>query len=239
MTTLENLLTPLTVMTPTTPQPPPLPSGWRDTLSSPWFRTLQLVVLIAQASVGIAVIAKSSAPKSWTPDTGSVTKPPQHKLTVMDRGHPTEVNLISNPAFLPELELTVDGKPARFLVDTGSTHVCLLGNAMETLGLRADAVFHTDVYTARGRHDSLTGYVKSATFGIGDETTVQIDNVLVLPGDAQSSYQGLLSGAFLQAIGAVIDFRDGTMRIGRGGKNAIQEPGDGAKPTHDVQLQTK
>jgi len=189
--------------------------------------------------MAIAFAAKWNPAKSWTPNTGSVTQAPEHNLTVMDYGQPATINLISNPAHLPELELSINGKPARFLVDTGSSHVCLLGNALETFGLRADAEFDADVYTARGRHTSRHGYVKSATFGIGDGTTVQVESMIVMPGDAKASFQGLLSGAFLQAIGAVIDFRAGTMRIGAHGKNAIHEPGDDAKPTRDVQLQTK
>jgi predicted aspartyl protease len=228
------MLISISSMTTTAPQPTPLPSDRRDKPSSPSFRLLQRGLLIAQVVSIVWIISamKFHPDKSWTPDTSSVTETPPHKLTVTNCGHPAVVNLISNPVFLPELELTINGKPARFLVDTGSTHVCLLGNAMETLGLRADAEFDADIGTAHGRKIIRTGYVKSATFGIGNGTTVQMENVLVIADDVEASHQGLLSGAFLNAIGGVIDLRAGTVRLG--GCENIHEPRDDAKPTPNV-----
>lgn len=199
--------------------------------SSPWFRTILSVVFLLQVIWLVLTIILFDVPtrldpaESWTSDTGSVTKPQQQTLTVTSYDHLAVVNLISNPHALPELELTINGKPARFLVDTGSSVVCLLWDALETFGLRADAEFETDVITARGLHNNVRiGYVKSANFSIGDGTTVQIDNVYVLPPHTGASYQGLLSGAFLKAIGAVIDFRDGTMRLEGHGEKFIHEP---------------
>jgi hypothetical protein len=92
--------------------------------------------------------------------------------------------------------------------------------AFKIAGSRAARQPHVIYHSAHGRQIIRTGYVKSSTFGIGNGTTVQIENVLVIAGDGKASYQGLLSGAFLTAIGGVIDFRDGTLQIAGYGKNA-------------------
>ena len=117
----------------------------------------------------------------------------------------------------PVVELSINGRPARFLVDTDSPFVCLLKNALEDLGLLAVAELGQNVRACH--YEAIEGFVRSATIVIGDGTAVLVENALVLPGDAHAPYQGILSSSFLKSIGAELDLPAGTLRI-----SGIQNP---------------
>jgi membrane protease YdiL (CAAX protease family) len=158
-------------------------------------------------------------------------------LTVTSPGKPAAVPLepsggqVVGPVVV---DLSVNGQPARFLVDTSSPAVCLLNNALEGLGLLSSAVLGTKV-EAGTQHEQITGYVKSAAFVIGDGTTVRVENALVVPDDANDSYQGVLSPGFLYAIGAVIDFGAKTLRLGGDGNNVTLLPSNGESASLSAQ----
>lgn len=191
---------------------------------------------------------KEGRPKRSAWATAPVKHGLTHTLTVTAPGKPSVVPLAqSSNDNLVVVALSVNGRPVRFLVDTGSPLVCLRNNALEGLGLQALGT--SDAHNFVGfPYEQIVGYIKSATFVIGDGTTVQVENALVLPDDANAPYQGLLSPSFLNAIGAVIDFRAGTLSLGgaltsarapEDGANARHETRDSAKPTREALLQAQ
>ncbi len=181
---------------------------------------------------------KKGRPKRSAWATAPVELNLTHTLTVTAPGKPSVVPLPpSDNHNLLTVELIVNGRPARFLVDTGSPHVCLRNNALEGLGL--EAIGTSDASNFVGfPYEQIAGYIKSATFVIGDGTTVQVENALVLPDDANAPYQGLLSPSFLNAIGAVIDFRAGTLSLG-GSLTSARAPGDGTNARHETRDSAK
>ncbi len=187
------------------------------------------VGLLIAVAVGVAAGTWLSAPpaasKLWQPNNGQLDSQPPQKLTLLHPGRVAAVPIVSPSTQLPEIELTVNGRKARFLVDTGSSHVWILSNALEKLGLRAEAEFNALHRTVQGRGFSRLGCVKQPVpFSLGEGTSLQVENVLVLPAEADISYVGLLSGSFLETIGGSLDFRDRTLRIhgprGRPASNA-------------------
>jgi predicted aspartyl protease len=203
-------------------QPPQPPSGLRDTLSSPCCCALVIALVAVVVVQTLAIVRKVLPGESWTPSTGCVSDAPRQNLHVTAKGRATIVNLTPNPAHLPEVELTVNGRPARFLVDSGSTVVCMMADALDAFGLCVDAECDSVGYSAfSGVHSKRFGYVKTVTISIG-ETTVEVENVMVLPPRSPDDpalsidvpFDGLLSGAFLKAVQGLIDFPAGTLRIG-------------------------
>lgn len=199
------------------PDAPPVRGGRRFGIG-PGARLFLLIVLGGAAGSCLATaglwLTTPGKPAPWRPDTGQLTGTPEQKLTLLDPGRATVIPFLADSTQMSEVELTIDGRPARFVIDTGSSHVCVLSSAMEKLELKADAEFEGNHYTAQGRDYGRQGYMKrTVLFAIGNGTSLQVENVLVIPGDSDVAFQGLISGPFLQAIGATLDFRDRTLHI--------------------------
>lgn len=179
------------------------------------------VGLLIAVAVGVGVgrtsrawIAASSGAKLIQPNNGQLDSHPPQKLTLLDPGRVATVPIVSPSTRLPEIEVIVNGRPTRFMVDTGSSHVWVLSNALETLGLQMEAEMNARHQTVLGRGFSRLGYVKQPVpFALGKGTSVQVETVLVLPAESEISYAGILSGSFLETIGGSLDFRDRTLRI--------------------------
>ncbi len=193
------------------------------------------------AKIAAKMIAAKSKDKRSEDQTKSaeISPPQSQKLIVTALGSPTVLNLLADPQHMPVVELTVNGRPARFLVDTGSGVVCMFGNPQEKWGIPFEDKLDGEYIWnyERGRWAKYIGHVESVTFGIGDGTTVRVENLHVRSPLSESQeitdapFDGLLSGAFLKAIGGVIDFRAGTLRI-EGRPAAPAHPSDGtSKPT--------
>jgi len=179
------------------------------------------------------------ASKSEGTGNAETSPPESQKLILTALGRPTVVNLLADPQHMPVVELTVNGRPARFLVDTDSGVVCIFGNPQEKWGIpfedKSDGEY---IWTPErgGRWAKYIGHVESVTFGIGDGTTVRVENLHVRSPLSESevtvaTFDGLLSGAFLKAISGVIDLGGGTLRI-EGRPTAPGRQSDGKnKPT--------
>jgi membrane protease YdiL (CAAX protease family) len=185
------------------------------------------------------------ASKSEGTKSAEISIPKSQNLIVTDLGRPAVVNLLADPQHMPVVELTVNGRPARFLLDTGSSVDCVFGNPQEKWGIPFEDKSDGEYIRSfeRGRWAKYIGHVESVTFGIGDGTTVRVENLHVRSPLSKSEevtdapFDGLLSGAFLEAIGGIIDFRAGTLRI-EGRPAAPAPPSDGtSKPTEPQKKQ--
>jgi membrane protease YdiL (CAAX protease family) len=179
------------------------------------------------------------ASKSEGTGNAEISIPKSQTLIVTDLGRPAVVNLLADPKqHMPVVELTVNGRPARFLLDTGSSVDCVFGNPQEKWGIPFEDKSDGEYIWSyeRGRWAKYIGHVESVTFGIGDGTTVRVENLHVRSPLSESevtvaTFDGLLSGAFLKAIGGVIDLGGGTLRIeGRPTAPGCQSDGKN-KPT--------
>jgi hypothetical protein len=179
------------------------------------------------------------ASKSEGTGNAEISIPKSQTLIVTDLGRPAVVNLLADPKqHMPVVELTVNGRPARFLLDTGSSVDCVFGNPQEKWGIPFEDKSDGEYIWSyeRGRWAKYIGHVESVTFGIGDGTTVRVENLHVRSPLSESEvtdapFDGLLSGAFLKAISGVIDLGGGTLRI-EGRPTAPGRQSDGKnKPT--------
>jgi len=190
-----------------------------------------------QRQIAAKIVAKIKGKRSEDQTKSAEISPPESQTLILTAlGRPTVVNLLADPQHMPVVELTVNGRPARFLVDTGSGVVCIFGNPQEKWGIpfedKSDGEY---IWTPErgGRWAKYIGHVESVTFGIGDGTTVRVENLHVRSPLSESevtvaTFDGLLSGAFLKAISGVIDLGGGTLRI-EGRPTAPGRQSDGKK----------
>jgi hypothetical protein len=152
------------------------------------------------------------------------------EYTVTGFGHAAAVKWLpfEKVCGVPIVELTVNGQPARFLVDTGSNATGFLADEVEKLGLRTDGKFDSEFHTATEQGAMSFPYIKSVILNIGNGTSLRVDNAVVRPANGRKPHQGFLDPAFLTAIGATLDFRDCTLRIE--GEPNEKEPGSAAGP---------
>jgi predicted aspartyl protease len=176
--------------------------------------SIGVLIAVAVGSTVGTLLTSSRGVELWNPNTGQLDDQPPQILTLLDSGQVATVPIVSPSTQLPEIELIVNGRTARFMVDTGSSHVWILSNGLEQLGLRAEADFNAHYTTAQGRGSGRVGYVKQpVSFELGKGTSLLIENVLVLTAQKDLSYIGIVSGSFLETIGGNLDFRDRMLRI--------------------------
>jgi clan AA aspartic protease (TIGR02281 family) len=108
------------------------------------------------------------------------------------------------------VDATINGKPARFLVDTGSG-VTLIGRpAAAALGLEA---FATDMTMYGVGGSDRAGRTTIREFKLGDATVHDMQMIVSGPGLRSQRYVGVLGEDFLSQTDVELDFAQGVMRL--------------------------
>ena len=112
----------------------------------------------------------------------------------------------------PTLEVTINGKPARMLIDTGSDATLLFRRGAAQLGLALRPVTGVKFYGVGGSDSAMSARLTSLQLG-----NLVADNfdVFVIGREDMGPVQGVLGARFLTQSDVEFDFPDGKLRFFR------------------------
>ncbi len=165
------------------------PQGWRNALFLAWCLALcscgggSFVEAVANAATSVAEAKPVTAPGVQVP--------------------------MQQSGVHVSVQVTLNGQPARFLVDSGASHNAITESLAQRLGLPRSA----GTATGQGAGAQYqTAWVTVAELGVGSAT--QRDQLAFLvPFPAEFSYDGILGGSFLQAYVSTFDYANGRLLL--------------------------
>jgi predicted aspartyl protease len=111
------------------------------------------------------------------------------------------------------VDASINGRPVRLLVDTGSYATIISRPAAADLGLTLTRINGLDTYDVNGVDETDVAYVHE--FTLGGETAHNVPLVVTAKGLDSDKFQGLLGESILAQADMELDFADGVVRLFR------------------------